>query len=1243
MRKATISSLNLAGFASQHNYPTGNKFNNHWGDAVTVFDTTSGTPFFFNFHIRDVGHTMIIGPTGAGKTVLMNFLCAQAIKFSPRIFFFDKDRGAEIFLRALGGIYTVIEPRTKTNFNPLQLDDTSDNRTFLMEWVKSLISVYNDKFTSEDIARINDAIEGNFKLRKEDRFLRNLVPFLGLAGPDTLAGAISMWHDNGSHAAIFDNKEDLLDFLRARVFGFEMASLLKDPVALGPVLIYLFHRISISLDGTPSIIVLDEAWALIDNPVFAPKIKDWLKVLRKLNAFVIFATQSVEDASKSAISDTLVQQTATQIFLPNLKATSVYRDVFMLTEREYILIKHTDPSTRFFLVKQGVNAVVARIDLKDLDDIINVLSGRAESVILLHDILKEVGDNPKVWLPIFYQKVKMFKTKLSLLLIAIFLLNIDFLLSYPVFADEVSGTDKTEFVSRFNSTGSFSRASNPDCGAFKTAAALAGIAIAVGAIFTGIVLIVSSAGLFTAFVIVGMIAAIGGVWKAIGGIVVCEHSFVKHPVARDHDGKYKDFGFSKSEYSKYSGCTNKNYQKEDEYFKCFDKENESIEVGKKIEKGILNSIPDQNAGGYYWPKNGVQYSEYIEVCHRNPLTFGNLFSDIDFDVREKDTGYVDGSWSPKVDGDLECKVLKAGQSETIHGSTFKAVRKMGRLCVELAEISTFGIRMTPWPQGVDMGCTEFPPDPIAPMCEKSVMIFKNKNGTGKYKVDLGDPGNRDKDYKTIIRDEEKEGKILVGYDNAGCFSPYVSEACYNQAGSKSLAPIPITSMIVQCIKESLDNLVAGIDSSGNSLKDKNGHDKGSFLSVAQKRLKNTVTAVLVLALILFSIKAMSGGVRSPQEMYMLIIKFALVIYFTTGSTMSHYYGELTKLSNGLSEIVLKASSESKNICNYEAGRDYEYMRHGKKISYSYLAPWDRLDCRILFYLGAPLDGIGGKIGTGGIVTLAILLGTAPVLLVAGSIIGIIFAGGQILVAIVCIFMAVLMMMVILWLCYVFILSLVALSVIVILSPLFIPMVLFQHTKGYFDGWVKELITYSLYPVILFAFLSFMFIACDKIYFKNLNFELDSLHESKQTQPSNSKKKQWFKLKDGECDKNETTLACMMQNYSFKKSSILGLFDFTYMEFGSSLIGELLKLCLVLFLFYHFLNILPNMAAELAGNHRAALGSGSTPGQMVGKALSAAKAAAGGVGQAAAAAVKKARGGAGGGGGDSGKGSSEKIN
>ncbi|MDR2978657.1 MAG: type IV secretion system protein [Rickettsiales bacterium] len=816
----------------------------------------------------------------------------------------------------------------------------------------------------------------------------------------------------------------------------------------------------------------------------------------------------------------------------------------------------------------------------------------------------------------------MFKTKLSLLLIAIFLLNIDFLLSYPVFADEVSGTEKTEFVSRFNSTGSFSHASNPDCGAFKTAAALAGIAIAVGAIFTGIVLIVSSAGLFTLLVVVGMIAAVVGVWKAIGGLVVCQHSFVRHPVARDHEGKYKNFKLENTSYSDY---TDKNYQTEDEYFSAL--QEKSKKDGKQTEKEILNftdwDVVNVDRKHYYWPKNGAQYSEYIEVCHRNPLTFGKLFQSYeeiekDFDVREKELNYGKEGWSPKVDGDLECKVLKAGQSETIHGSTFKAVRKMGRLCVELESVSTLGIKMTPWPQGVDMGCTELPSDPPAPMCEKSVMIFKNKDGTGKEEVPMGS----DDDYRTTIRNKKKEGKIFAGYNNASCFSKYVSEACYNQAGSKSLAPVPITSMIVQCIKESLDNLVAGRDSSGNLLKDEHGNTKGSFLSVAQKKLKNTVTAILVLALILFSIKAMSGGVRSPQEMYMLIIKFALVIYFTTGDTMSHYYGKLTKLSNGLSEIVLKASSESKSICDYNAGTGYEYTLHtGKKVSYGYLAPWDRLDCRILFYLGAPLDGIGGKIGTGSVGILAVLLGAAPVLLVAGSIIGIIFAGGQILIAIVAIFMAIMMMMVILWICYVFILSLVALSVIIILSPLFIPMVLFQHTKGYFDGWIRELITYSLYPVMLFAFLSFMFIACDKIYFKNLTFEEEKIKVL-------GNEKQWFKLKSGECDKNEDTLACMMQNYSFKKSSILGLFSFTYMEFGSSLIGELLKLALILFLFYHFLHILPGMAAELSGNYRAALGSGETPAKMMSKAFSAGKAVAGAIGKAksgdAAGAAKEAK-------------------
>lgn len=405
-RASKINTLNIAGFAAMHNYPVGKSEGNHWGDAVTVFDTTSGTPFFFNFHARDVGHTTIIGPTGAGKTVLMNFLVAQSMKFNCRVFMFDKDRGAELFVRALGGNYAHIDPGKRCNFNPLQLDDTLENRSFIAEWLGSLIAVQDEPLSAEDMEIVQRAIDGSFKLRKEDRVLRNIAPFFGMEGPNTPAARLKQWHSGGRFAEIFDHTEDKIDFHNSSVFGFEMGDVLSNKVCLVPVLLYLFHRIQLSLDGTPTIIILDEAWALVDNRIFAGKIKDWLKTMRKLNGMVVFATQSVEDAVNSSISDTLIQQTATQIFLPNPKATDPYRKAFMLSEREFNLLKNTDPSTRYFLVKQGKDVVVARIDLSGMEDIINILSGRAETVSLLDQIRREVGDNVADWLPLFNKRVK---------------------------------------------------------------------------------------------------------------------------------------------------------------------------------------------------------------------------------------------------------------------------------------------------------------------------------------------------------------------------------------------------------------------------------------------------------------------------------------------------------------------------------------------------------------------------------------------------------------------------------------------------------------------------------------------------------------------------------------------------------------------------------------------------------------------------------------------------------------------
>jgi type IV secretion system protein VirB4 len=356
--------------------------------------------------LGDVGHTTVIGPTGSGKTVLMNFLCAQARKFGCRLFFFDKDRGAEIFIRAMGGSYSILGGGHASGFNPLQLPDTPENRAFLTEWLQSLITTLGEPFTSEDLVAITQAVNGNYKLAPEDRTLAKIAPFLGLAGPGTPAGRLAMWHSDGPYRNLFGSDRDILS-LGNGVTGFEMGPILSDRQCLGPVLLYLFHRIHLVLDGTPTMIVLDEAWALLDNPIFAPKIKDWLKTLRKLNAFVVFATQSVEDASKSSISDTLVQQSATQIYLPNAKATEAYQTVFKLSDRQLQLVRSLDPASRSFLIKQGREAVIAKLDLSEMKDVISVLSGRAENVAKLDRIRTQVGDRrdePSAWLPLYLEE-----------------------------------------------------------------------------------------------------------------------------------------------------------------------------------------------------------------------------------------------------------------------------------------------------------------------------------------------------------------------------------------------------------------------------------------------------------------------------------------------------------------------------------------------------------------------------------------------------------------------------------------------------------------------------------------------------------------------------------------------------------------------------------------------------------------------------------------------------------------------
>ncbi len=404
VRRALISSANMAGFGSFHGFALGQASGNHWGDAVTLLETTSATPFFFNFHAMgggDLGNFTVIGPSGSGKTVVMNFLAAQAQKFKPRTILFDKDRGAELFIRGIGGRYDRINPGAPTGFNPLSLPDTPANRAFLRDWLAVLLNAEGP----EEFATISAAVDATYANDPSLRRLRHFKELLsGTRRPQAgdLADRLGAWigasdHEGGEHAWLFDNAQDRLD-LGTRVLGFDMTALLENPRLRTPTMMYLFHRIEERLDGQPTMILIDEGWKALDDEVFAARIRDWLKTLRKRNALVGFATQSARDALDSRIATALVEQTATMVFMPNARARPEdYIDGFGLTPHEFALIRSLPAHSRAFLVRQPDASVVVRLDLSGAPEVLTILSGRESAVRRLDALRETLGDAPSAW------------------------------------------------------------------------------------------------------------------------------------------------------------------------------------------------------------------------------------------------------------------------------------------------------------------------------------------------------------------------------------------------------------------------------------------------------------------------------------------------------------------------------------------------------------------------------------------------------------------------------------------------------------------------------------------------------------------------------------------------------------------------------------------------------------------------------------------------------------------------------
>jgi type IV secretion system protein VirB4 len=431
-RPSPITSLNFAGFSSLHNYPSGRISGNQWGSAVTVFQTSSGAPYYFNFHesldnqgskkassredsseieIEDeamdgqkaLGNTLIIGPSGSGKTVVQGFLMSQSKKFKPTQVIFDKDRGLEIFVRANKGVYLPLLKGERTGFNPFKLEETEENILFLNELVKKLAG---GTFTAQQETEISKAIHGVMGLPKEMRKISHCLDFLDPVEQNGTYAKLQKWCGGGSLAWVFDNDEDLLDFENNTMFGFDVTGFIDLKEIRTPMVMYLFHRVEKLIDGRRFMMFLDEFWKLLLDEYFEDLAQNKQKVIRKQNGLMVYGTQSAKDVLKSPIAHTLIEQCATFLFMPNPKADYAdYVGGFHLTEREYQLIKEElTPGSRQFLIKQGHQSVIAKLNLKGFDDELAVISGTTDNVTLVNKLIAEHGENPDVWLPLFHQQ-----------------------------------------------------------------------------------------------------------------------------------------------------------------------------------------------------------------------------------------------------------------------------------------------------------------------------------------------------------------------------------------------------------------------------------------------------------------------------------------------------------------------------------------------------------------------------------------------------------------------------------------------------------------------------------------------------------------------------------------------------------------------------------------------------------------------------------------------------------------------